>query len=49
MVCPRCNGDKVVVKGAVIEGMAMTEKCPVCDGKGEIEKQGSHFEPSLRK
>ena len=54
VVCPRCNGDKQVIRGTIIEGMALTKKCPECKGEGTVktkEEAGhSHFNPTeLRK
>lgn len=51
-ICPRCDGDKVVVKGPVVAGLAMTATCPRCCGTGkiEIEKKGGHFgKPEMEK
>jgi DnaJ-class molecular chaperone len=50
--CPRCGGDGVVVKGAVVGGMALTTRCPVCLGKKVVKaiQEHSHFDPQdLRK
>lgn len=52
MKCPRCDGDKVVLTGPVVSGLAMTKVCPECKGTGEVEakKDHTHFEPTdLRK
>jgi hypothetical protein len=50
-LCPRCEGQKVIIVGPVVEGMAMTGTCPRCKGEGSIkvETKRSHWNPEMKK
>jgi DnaJ-class molecular chaperone len=59
IVCPRCEGAKVVVAQPIVRlvdedcgELARTETCPRCFGKGSIEVEAtkhSHWNPEMKK
>jgi DnaJ-class molecular chaperone len=35
-LCPRCNGERVVIDGSIVDKLTPTRVCPTCKGEGVL-------------